>query len=807
MRATRLSAASALAIVLALAAVVAADLDVSIPPGLPLDWIRALPEASLTDLARVPSKRGTGSVEAARVDRVTSEGASFEFSGIATIDLPSHLPWSKPELTTAPPDVELTRSGAYELRTLAYPPETSQPLYWLALASILRTALHPAETTEASAYVHLLALGAPAYVAAQHALTVAELAPLAKRVADAVGPVPSAAPEVPVAKDPYVMMLLRLATAELVASHPYAPDRPYAAQLRMLGPEGMSPVLECSKSAHVLLRRNATTMLGQYGDEGATARLRALATDKDPVVRVRALVGLFDRRDVGALELAVAALKGKDEAVAALAADGLGRIGDEGGVVPLVAYIDKNLKEADALWSAIPALGRIGGGSAKSRAAIVKAQKAVADRPGDYLPKVDLPTTMRPDRPDPLPRTTVLTQMCTFSLAMLGDAPARELVFRLLREGGGAGAPGDKVAELERRLADLDARLAEIQRLLKAAGDAEARRRLVDEYRQVSADRNAVANQIGALDPRRRIGRGGAEVGVILRNVARANRLFVCEVLERVGTREAHELLRAVVEDKTESAQVRRAALDRLDLSQLVEFVQIPGEYRRWVDPREHGLVCASALLHLERHDAAQAVEAARVLINDYVATCGTLVQALPSQQRWPVIPALSVLGTQGAHKVGDLGRVIKAADAELASALTQDKAVRAARDPRDMYAGLRDKNYQVPPVLETAILELGGLDDPEALTLVLARIDAAGSAGRPQAVLALGGIGGPVAGARLLELLADASPWVRFAAYRAIRKLSGLDHACDWLYGTPEDHAPAIERYRDWYRSTLAGK
>lgn len=104
------------------------------------------------------------------------------------------------------------------------------------------------------------------------------------------------------------------------------------------------------------------------------------------------------------------------------------------------------------------------------------------------------------------------------------------------------------------------------------------------------------------------------------------------------------------------------------------------------------------------------------------------------------------------------------------------------------------------PPLLEIACIELGRLGDPKGLPALLQVIKSPATGGRGEAALALGAIAGGEAVEALVAALEDPKDgWLRFCAYEALKKLSGLDHFTDWFFGQPSSRSRAVARYREW--------
>ena len=122
-----------------------------------------------------------------------------------------------------------------------------------------------------------------------------------------------------------------------------------------------------------------------------------------------------------------------------------------------------------------------------------------------------------------------------------------------------------------------------------------------------------------------------------------------------------------------------------------------------------------------------------------------------------------------------------------------------ARREGENILDIVKAKITICPPLLEIACIELGRLGDPKAIETLIKILKSDASSGRAEAALALGAIAGREAIDALVAALEDPKDgWVRFCAYEALRKLSGQDHMCDWIFGTADFRRDLFPRTGD---------
>lgn len=728
---------------LALGAATRADIDCVVPPGLPAEWRESLPRPTLSDRGRVPgrakgpAKDPQGSVEvatappppprfAARVD------ASFDFSGITTVDLPQHFPWSVP--SERPDNTGPVITGGPRSKAPKYPPVASTHLHWLCVATLLRTVIHPGTTSTMLSIEHLILIGDGAYPAMADAKGQSMINDAARTVADAIGPPSAQRPAPSGGKTAFQEMVHRLALDELLATHPHDPVRPFAHRLMSLGHEAQGPLLHYSKSDHAMLRRNAVQALGQVGSQAAATRLIELLRDRDRVVRNRALAALVERGERASVPELLQLLNRKtDLASEALFVDALGRLGDPSARPIVLAWLRAHKGDPDALWVAIPALGRLGESERATLAELADLESDLTARPrmfGAWEP--DHPM-FRPPTPDVYSKAQIAAEMCRLARAGLGVERARTDLF----------------AHLE-----------------KTKGTAT---------------------------------NGATDRGRELAGIAVANRFFALDMLARMGER-GHAFLLAVASDAFEHDAIRAHAVRRFQPGEALSFVEALDHLARLATAPNPGVVRAVALDRLAAEDPALGLATATQTARAYAA--GIADPATISRE-WVVIPAMQIAGlapVEAALDASTLLAIAKRADAERTAVLN-------APPPAGPIPGQPtwqlDVPY-VPPVTETALVEIGrAADPPTAEGALVERLRDPRAHGRPEAALALGAIATRAALDALIGCLADRDPWLRFCAGRALAQVgdasSDAPAGVDWLAASDEELAAAVARWREW--------
>ena len=99
---------------------------------------------------------------------------------------------------------------------------------------------------------------------------------------------------------------------------------------------------------------------------------------------------------------------------------------------------------------------------------------------------------------------------------------------------------------------------------------------------------------------------------------------------------------------------------------------------------------------------------------------------------------------------------------------------------------------------------KLARAGSPRARPELLTQLRDARRPARAEAAIALGGLDSAIVRRALLTALLDLDPWVRFCAYRALRRVTGDNDpalTADWIGGKPVDLKAARDRWRQAIR------
>jgi HEAT repeat protein len=407
------------------------DLDVGIPPGTPLEWNREFRQPVPTGArGQVPSLDrptgpGTTVAEAPKpnLDYVVSN--LYDYFRVTTVDIMTHVSVNLPKSTGKVSQDDVATGGGFVM-AWNYPPEMPTELVWMGAMACIREWVHPEVVCWPEIAAYLLELGEPAFEGSK-AVGQGKAAQYVRKLSK---PLPKEAPPVPKSKSPGEALAFRLAAVELSGGFPHALDPTFARRTLGLGEEGYFAVLECTKSSHPFLARNAVVVLAHFARTEASDELVKLFRESpDPVVRVRALAGML-RRSAGkpVVPDLVKLLKEKDEPMKALALNALGSIGDP-AAAPALREAALSMDE-DVLWSAIPALGRLRDGSKESREALLAVEKALERKyKGTDVVKVQ-GGMGTPSAEESGARWKVLHQMAVVALAVIGESRFQDEVVR-----------------------------------------------------------------------------------------------------------------------------------------------------------------------------------------------------------------------------------------------------------------------------------------------------------------------------------------------------------------------------------------
>lgn len=274
------------------------------------------------------------------------------------------------------------------------------------------------------------------------------------------------------------------------------------------------------------------------------------------------------------------------------------------------------------------------------------------------------------------------------------------------------------------------------------------------------------------------------------------------------------EYLARIVDDGDEDPMVRCRAL--FELTGIGAALSAAERHVDW--NKDPTVVVENALRALARSDRGKALPVARKLVQEYlravpkpglrgirgIGGSRPVGRDLTPHQRFLVGLSLQILGQAGEAKRGDLVEVI---ERELPRRIRLEEERKRPAEPSEekqtVRPGLWMAEFDSPDeLLETALIELGRLGDPAALSTILRVLRERRAPGRAEACLALGAVRTPAAVDALVESLDDADGWVRFMAYRVLKALSGKDHSCDWIYGSESERKVAVDAWKAWAAS-----
>lgn len=736
-----------------------ADLDVGVPPGTPLEWKNELPfhqpEGHRGPIyTHTPAKKP---VERKDEDDDTPRGRTIVVKPKVELPKPpspqrfgGFNPMGAARILT----MDITghhpwaswRKADQVPGELSYPPETRVDLYWLTLSTFFRIMLHPAKVSNGEIAQYLTTIGPPVLDTMEHCQQ--GLGPV-RSVLDylrrSIPPVPPQPPDVRglvrALKNPEVEMLVRWSARELVSDHPYAFNPLYAKRTRSLGGEAVPVLLALAKSKHSLLRENAAGLLAGYDayDKEVLDELRSLFRGKDPVARNRVLEGLIGWRDKQTEKLLIRALGSKDQSFSTYAIQALGRMQSSSARAGMRKLLSRNPRDHGETWlAAVAALSRVGDPDGKSR----KLLKALGRKVGELGTALDPPgPAMPPDSPDqPGDRARMLEEAILIALARLGDAKAGDRLLAKMEVGGGAGG------RLGRRVED---------------------------------------PVLGGFEP--------------------FNQLLAIEALASLGD-EGRGHLQSVVKESMDFL-LRGYALEyllRLGRNTFVFEVAQSTTYPSVLR------VQAMEGLARDENTRGSALKVARGMVDSYlgrggVGRRGRLARRATSGQTVPpyeCLSAIKLLGKYDPLPADTLAAVVKTArTAGHYEQLVQDRSARNA--PGRGPAGPGQVNTVTlrafPALCETAVVELGRLEDVGSFQVLKEIVDDLSAPGRVEAALGLGNLKVKEACDVLITLLDDKKPWVRYSAYRALRTISGEDHFADWIFGKRSSWSQAVTGWKEW--------
>ncbi len=746
------------------------DLDVSLPPGSPLEWLRELRQPVATGRGGVPTRPGETSHDGPGQPpppppggpRETSDGVPapppaddgrpgqtvaanglefvaanpFAYARITTFDIAGHLRWTVPTPGSLRTDTP-TGSGADP--AWSYPPLPSDTMYWFALSAYLRWMLHPAALNRHELVAYLVELGEPALIPGGIAVDDPSVRELYAEVKRYVTPLPATAPKVRAGRDPVESMLYRVATEELTSGFVYELN-PYFAWRTCSFGSRMHPILsELSASEHSFLARNAAAVYAASTAPGADL-LRIAESTRDHVVQARLVSGLLRRRYAPARALLEKLAGSEEPSRAVRGLHGLGQLGDPAALPAILAAARRRPKDPDILQTAVSAIGRLGKPDPDALRFLRDVLK-LAEQGTFSGPARDPDLRKGPDFPDPEDlRSQVLRQHALVALARVGDRDSVEAVFREFEK-----APEPPDPRRGARRPALSAVLQPFQastlyQLVELLGGLAIKG--PDRLKSLVASRSEdPALQIAALD--------------LLVGPRPEKPAYVLDIADDDTTTpglRALALVRAAEGDAVGAAKVAKRLVDAYADSP-VPPLPAPGDFRHWAEP-------------------------------DPSAGISYLVTT-----------SMTLLGRLGKNDPDLLLKTIERATKDLQR---DEKIAKQPAPPPDQRWFMTRAVVVKAPVLQTAIHELGRTGHAEGgarLIKILGNPDL--KVGRAEAALALGMVKTAGVDKALLKALEDKVGWVRWCASRALSARHGTDFPCDWIYGTAKDRDAAAESWK----------
>lgn len=364
------------------------DLDVRISPGTPMEWNRELPRPVptghrgrtpvSTEYRRVEDKSRPGTQVEQGIPKgpvKASERPSLEYTVLNGFDFflgtsadgPSHLKWGtppkvKPQVTQD----DVATEGGFLLRW-NYPPVFPAELIWVGLMASLRERVHPKAVSWTEAAAYCVEVGEPAVLGT----TIGEgrIAAYLTGMDSKLAPKP---PDIPKIADPALAGLYHLAAVELSGGFPHALDPAFARRTLALGDEMYDAVLECARSSHPFLARNAVVILGGF-PKSAPDLVKLWKESRDRTFRLRALRALAEKREASIVKDVTDEFSMSDLPMTCASIHFLGLIGDPSAQTAIIGLLLKNRNapaladnvdwtRTELLLSALPALGRMKGG-------------------------------------------------------------------------------------------------------------------------------------------------------------------------------------------------------------------------------------------------------------------------------------------------------------------------------------------------------------------------------------------------------------------------------------------------------------
>jgi HEAT repeat protein len=782
------------------------DLDVAVPPGSALEWTASFPAytpprrplfpTTGTAAARADGERSSAPLARAETD--VRFANAFGQVRILTWDLELHLEWMKN--TVAPPV-----TGRGSLRPS--PPTYGEPLYWLALAPLLRLLLHPDALVRSEVLAHVVELGEAALPVLAAASAERDLAEACRELRALVRVDLAPAPPAPAGASPRATALARIVLEECLRDEPCDPSDDFGRRLYLFAEEAEPLLRSYARHPSLTLARNAVAALGRYETRSAVECLAAVAAETDDAVtRVRALAALGRYRGPLDASALVARLERTAEPVQRAALVGaLGRMGARSAAPALLALGERARagRDSDLLISVLAALANVAWTRPEPELAAFAARVAAE---AHELGTRSSPT-VKADVPDsPGLRAAILRQLALLarSQALVADAGTAAEILALAQP-----------APLDARLSELGvggtdplgsiappARFLYLDGLLRAGAEGVARLEALCHERALET---ALRGRALALLP---YDRRGALALAFLSDAATPVELRVqaLEILIADVHPSAEAACRALL--AREALGAARPAAGELFLTQrAVRFLSEGGKL---------GVRELLPLFPFVRHPVAEREQHAaevRARVDELIAD--VLGGARPPEVEARAGGLFDFVLEHGLNPLFDASL----RDTRVSALLQALRPLRERRKGTEAQPEVRSavltqllggevqredpgRTLFAPsvPLAEEVLLALGRARDPLALELLLSALESGAPFLRAHACLALGMCAQPAVAEKLLPALLDEDPFVRFAAAESLRHLTEKEIALDWVGAPSAERQRAAEEWRAWF-------
>ena len=789
------------------------DVDVSVPPGSPLDWGRSFPAITPGAGGLFPTTRADepGPEQAEQRTEVRAESptldvrfsSSYDLTRILTLDIVTELGW----IETRPS--ELPRTGRSTL--LPELPEPGDPAYWVGLSPLLRLLLHPSTAPRTEVEAHLIEIGTPVLPVLDSAQSQGYLRRTCQLVRAAVTPVRDRAPAPRPGEGPVDAMLSRFVFDELRREHPYDPIGSFGERLFLFGDELEPYVAAYATDGNAYMRRSAVAALGRYRTRSAMQALMTIAaTTTDPVALARSCSALGRGRIRVDLAPLIDRLEKAREPVERTVLVGtLGRL-EASAALPAILSLGADALgrgDSDLLVTVMTALARIRPGKHRREVLelAVRVEQAARSRPAELQPPGGL-SPVKADRPDRREqRATVLHQLSVVVQVLLDpmDPGLQQRALALLTDleltnplnPGGLWMNSISMSRIE---APVQFVFVDLLERMDIAGSEPLVGAAEDPGLSISLRGYALAHLPWAE-------RRPRSAAILEDGGATELRIRALELADRDDHPELERLARRELERCAGLPSGLGSPADRfLGLTAL-----------RALGAR--GRLTAEDVLPLLHH-----AKSPKVAFGDF-----------PERMRKRVEEAV-LYSTRGASRSGNGGRAADLVDDVLREGIHPELAERPRRSVIDELAGILNSarahrkdvvflelgvkqilelllGYPQPrwsrvsaefspqvQLEEEILLALGRTGEPEAVAALQGFLQNRKNRLRGVACLALGMAGDPSSADHLAPYLLDQDGFARWCAYRSLAHLADLELPIDWMYA-PKDtrYASAQEAWK----------